>query len=111
MKNYTEIASEYHDGYRKLKGDIPEQMKAFGELVGAATKDGALSRKVKELIAMGIAIAARCDGCIAAHVAALRKAGATREEVAEMVGVAIMMGGGPSTVYGVEAMRAFDELD
>ncbi|MDF2141395.1 carboxymuconolactone decarboxylase family protein [Paenirhodobacter sp. CAU 1674] len=110
MKNYSEIAREYHSGFAKLAGDIPDTAKAFGALVGAATGDGVLSRKVKELIAFGIAITVRCDGCIAAHAAACHEAGATRQEVAEMVGVALLMGGGPSSVYGVEAMRAYDEV-
>lgn len=110
MKDYSEIASEYHAGFGKLANDIPGPVKAFGELVSAATKDDALSKKVKELIAFGIAITVRCDGCIAAHASAVHNAGATRQEVAEMVGVALLMGGGPSSVYGVEAMRAYDEL-
>lgn len=110
MKNYTKIANEYHTGLRKLAEEIPDTVSAFGKLAGAATKDAALSRKVKELIAFGIAITVRCDGCIAAHANAVHKAGATREEVAEMIGVALLMGGGPSSVYGVEAMRAYDEF-
>ena len=74
------------------------------------TSDGALSTKAKELIAFAIAITVRCDGCFAHHAQAVLKAGATREEVAEMIGVVILIGGGPSTVYGVEAMRTFDEF-
>jgi AhpD family alkylhydroperoxidase len=110
MKNYSKIASEYHTGLGELAKDIPGPVKAFGELVSAATKEDALSKKVKELIAFGIAITVRCDGCIAAHASAVHKAGATRQEVAEMIGVALLMGGGPSSVYGVEAMRAYDEF-
>ena len=110
MKSYSETASEYHAGYRELAKDIPGPTKAFGGLVGAAMQDQALSKKVKELIAFAIAITVRCDGCIATHANAVLKAGATREEVAEMIGVAIFMGGGPSSVYGVEAMRAYDEF-
>ncbi|MEB8386666.1 carboxymuconolactone decarboxylase family protein [Rhodobacteraceae bacterium KMM 6894] len=110
MKNYSKIVSEYSDGLGKLANDIPGPVKAFGDLVGTATADNALSKKVKELIAFGIAITVRCDGCIAADANAVHKAGATREEVAEMIGVALLMGGGPSSVYGVEAMRAYDEF-
>lgn len=110
MKNYPNIASEYHEGYRDLAKAIPNTTKAFGGLVGAATKDEALSRKMKELIAFAIAIAVRCDGCIATHANAVLNAGATREEVTDMIGVAIFMGGGPSSVYGVEALRAYDEF-
>lgn len=110
MKNYSKIASDYHAGLSKLGNDIPGPVKAFGDLAGSATKDDALSKKVKELIAFGIAITVRCDGCIAAHANAVHKAGATRQEVAEMIGVALLMGGGPSSVYGVEAIAAYDEF-
>lgn len=110
MKKYSKIVDEYHADLANLSADIPTTVKAFSDLVGAATKDEALSKKVKELIAFGIAITVRCDGCIAAHASAVHAAGATRQEVAEMIGVAILMGGGPSSVYGAEAMRAYDEF-
>ena len=110
MTKYADIATGYHAGYRELAKAIPGTTKAFGSLVHAATQDEALSKKTKELIAFAIAIAIRCEGCIATHANAALKAGASREEVTEMIGVAIFMGGGPSSVYGVEAMRAFDEF-
>ena len=74
-----------------------------------ATAEGALSVKTKELIAFAIAISVRCDGCIAHHSQAVLKAGASRQEVSEMIGVAILMGGGPASIYGAEALRAFDQ--
>jgi AhpD family alkylhydroperoxidase len=110
MKDYSDIAREYHSGFASLGQQIPDTISPFSALVKAATADGALSMKTKELMAFAISIAVRCDGCIAHHAQAVLKAGATREEVVEMVGVAIFMGGGPSTVYGVEAMRAYDEF-
>lgn len=110
MKDYSTIDSEYTSGFGDLKEAIPGPTKAFEELFSTSIKDGALSRKTKELIAFGIAIVVRCDGCIAAHSKSVLAAGASREEVAEMIGVAILMGGGPATVYGVEAMQAFDEF-
>ncbi len=73
-------------------------------------KTGSLSAKTKELIAFGIAINVQCDGCIANHARAVLDAGASREEVSEMIGVAMLMGDGPSSVYGVEAMQAYDEF-
>lgn len=109
MKDYSAIAKEYHSGYANLAEEIPTATATFGRLVMDATADGALSTKMKELIAFGIAIVARCDGCIAHHSQAVVKAGATRQEVAEMIGVAILMGGGPASVYGAEALRAYDE--
>lgn len=110
MKDYPDIAAQYHSGFAALATQIPQAVSSFGALVKATTSDGALSTKTKELIAFAVAITVRCDGCLAHHAQAVLKAGATREEVAEMIGVAILMGGGPSTVYGVEAMRAFDEF-
>jgi len=109
VKHYATIASAYQSGYADLADEIPATTAAFGRLVMEATADGALSSKSKELIAFAIAISVRCDGCIAHHSQAVAKAGATRREVAEMIGVAILMGGGPASVYGAEALRAFDE--
>jgi AhpD family alkylhydroperoxidase len=73
--------------------------------------EGALSTKVKELIALAIAITVRCDGCIAYHVHDARKAGATRQELVETIGVAVMMGGGPSVMYGAEALEALNQFE
>ncbi|SHF44540.1 alkylhydroperoxidase AhpD family core domain-containing protein [Litoreibacter ascidiaceicola] len=108
MKNFPEIAAEYQSGYADLAELIPDTTSAFGRLVMNATENGTLSVKTKELIAFAIAIAVRCDGCMAHHSQAVLKAGASRQEVGEMIGVAILMGGGPSTVYGAEALRAYD---
>jgi len=108
MEDHPEIARQYHSGYADLAEVIPKTTSAFGRLVMDATDNGALSVKTKELIAFAIAIAARCEGCLSHHAQAVFKAGATRQEVAEVIGVAMLMGGGPSTVYGVEALRAFD---
>lgn len=110
MKDYSVIAGEYHSGFAELAEAIPGETSAFGRLVMEATSDGALSVKTKELIAFAISICVRCDGCLAHHAEAVFKAGATRREVTEMIGVAIMMGGGPASVYGVEALRAYDEV-
>ncbi len=110
MKDYKAIKADLKKGVGQLKAANPSVMEAFGALVKANNTDAALSLKHKELIALGIAIAARCDGCIASHVQACVHAGATREEMAEAIGVAIMMGGGPSMVYGTEALTAFDQF-
>ena len=83
---------------------------ASGRTRPQALKPGALDVKTKELIAIAIAIAARCDGCVGFHVKAAIKAGATREEVLETVSMAIYMGAGPSMIYAAETLRAFDEL-
>lgn len=89
---------------------IPKTMAGYNRVHHAAVADGALSLKVKELMALAIGITVRCDGCIAYHVNEALLAGATYEEIVETIGVAIMMGGGPSVMYGTEALAAYDEL-
>ena len=109
-KDYTEITRRISSNLAKLRAEIPETMKAFGGMAQAATRSGALDGKTKELIALAIGVAAHCDGCIGFHVKALLKLGATRAEVAEALGMAVYMGGGPSAMYASEAMGAYDEL-
>ncbi len=87
---------------------IPEVGKAFQQLAAAATAEGALDTKTKELIALAIGITARCDGCVAFHAGAAVRHGANREEVLETIGMAIYMGGGPSLVYGARALEAYE---
>lgn len=94
----------------RLRTSTPEVMKAFGDLGRAATADGALDKKTKELIALALSVAARCDPCIGFHAQALARLGATRQEVDETLGVATYMGGGPSLMYAASAVRAFDEF-
>jgi AhpD family alkylhydroperoxidase len=106
-KSGNQTLSKAIGEYRK---NAPEVASAFSALASAATAEGTLSPKTKELIALAIGIASRCDGCIGFHTAAALRLGATREEVLETIGVAIYMGGGPSYVYGGQALEAFDQL-
>lgn len=108
-KDWTEIARTLSAGMKDLRGGIPQTMHAFSGLANAATAEGVLDPKAKELIALAISVAVRCDGCIAFHAKAAHKHGATREEVMETVGMAIYMGGGPSLIYGTQALEAFDQ--
>jgi AhpD family alkylhydroperoxidase len=94
----------------ELRRAIPEVLSGFAQLSQAAMSDGELDRKTKELIALAIAITRECDGCIAAHAKGAARQGATRTEVAEMIGVTIMMNGGPGTVWGPRALEAYDQL-
>ncbi|GHT83003.1 alkyl hydroperoxide reductase AhpD [Betaproteobacteria bacterium] len=89
---------------------IPGVMQGFQALHEAASANGVLSSKTKELIALAIAVAARCEGCVAFHAKEAVKQGATRAEVTETLGVAIQMGGGPSMMWATEALAAFDEF-
>jgi AhpD family alkylhydroperoxidase len=110
MKNFKELTTEVSAGVAKLRKEIPDVMNGFNALAQAATKEGALSKKTKELIALALGIAARCEGCIGMHTHALVKLGVTKEELVEMLSMAIYMGGGPSIVYAAEALKAFEEL-
>jgi AhpD family alkylhydroperoxidase len=117
MQNMTtqstaEIVKEFNQGLGGLASESATSavMKAFQELHKAASAPGALPSEVKELIALAIAIATQCDGCIAWHVSNAVKAGAQREQVLETIGVAVMMGGGPATYYGSKAARALDSV-
>jgi AhpD family alkylhydroperoxidase len=95
---------------RNLNKAIPETASGFQTLSAAVKDSGVLDVKTKELIALGIAIADRCTDCIGFHVSALSRAGGTREEVADVVAMAIQMGGGPALMYGAKALDAWDQL-
>jgi len=111
MRDYPKLRAELQQLVLELSKESPGPMSGFSSLHKAALADGALSRKSKELIALGIAIAACCDGCIAYHVHDSIKAGASRQEVTETIGVAILMGGGPAMVYGCEALAAAEQFE
>jgi len=95
---------------RNLRKAIPDVYRGFGELSRAAFADGALERKTKELIALAIGVVEGCDGCIASHSQSAVRAGATRQEAAEAIGVTFLMHGGPATVHGARAYDAFCEF-
>jgi AhpD family alkylhydroperoxidase len=110
MKDFPGNYKELSQWMEKLGQAIPGPMQAFGQLHEQTIKAGALDSKTKELIALGIAITVRCDGCIAYHVHDALQAGAKAVEIAETVSVAVLMGGGPSVVYGIEAMQALAQF-
>lgn len=95
---------------RELRTLIPGVYEGFGALHKAAFAEGAVDAKTKEFIALGIAINEKCDGCIASHARGAAQRGATEQEVAEVIAVAISMSGGPGTVYGPRALAAFREF-
>jgi AhpD family alkylhydroperoxidase len=96
--------------HRDLRRAIPDVYRGFGELHHAAFTTGALDAKTKELIALAIGVAEGCDGCIASHAQAAVRAGATMQEAAEAIGVAILMRGGPATIHGPRAFAAVREF-
>ncbi|MCE8513679.1 carboxymuconolactone decarboxylase family protein [Ruegeria pomeroyi] len=91
-----------------LNPEIPETVKGFGIMGAAAKKSGALDEKTKEIMALGIAIATRCDSCIGFHVKSLIRLGLTRPELCEALAMATYMGGGPSYAYSAKALKAYD---
>ncbi|MBN9330084.1 MAG: alkylhydroperoxidase [Comamonas sp. SCN 67-35] len=107
--NYKELTTAISANVRQLKESVPDVMTSFNALGKAALAPGAIDAKTKELIALAIGVAARCDGCLGYHTQALARLGATREEVHEMLGVAVYMGGGPSLMYAANTVAAFDE--
>lgn len=109
-KNYLDITKQISSGIRHLRKDIPDVMAGFSAMAQAAGKDGALDKKTKELVALGIAISTRCDGCIGFHTEALVKLGCTRAEFEETLGMAVYMGGGPSLMYAGDAMTAWEQF-
>lgn len=109
-QSYPEMIDELNAAIGTLRAGAPATMKAFSALAREASAPGALDAMTKELIAIAIAIATRCDGCIGFHVKAAIRAGATREQVLETVSMAIYMGAGPSMIYAAQTLRAFDEL-
>ena len=110
LPNYTEHTRAISANLTPLRNDMPDLMKAFGDMAAAATRDGALDKKTKELIALALAVGARCDACIGFHTKALVQLGATEQEVAETLGMCVYMGGGPSMMYAAEAVASFNEF-
>ncbi len=108
-KQYKEITTDISTYMAKLRQEIPGVMSGFSAMAQAATQDGALGKKEKELIALALGVAARCDGCIGFHVQTLVKLQVTRQELLEVLGMAIYMGGGPSLMYAADALRAFEQ--
>ncbi len=101
---------ETRKGLRNLNGAIPETARAFGALGKTVKEGGTLDYKTKEFVALGISIAIRCEPCISLHVEALVKAGATREELSDVLAMSLQMGGGPAMMYASKALECYDEL-
>jgi AhpD family alkylhydroperoxidase len=106
--DWDDFMGETVDNITALSKEMPETVKGFNIMGGAAKKSGALDEKTKELMALGIAIATRCDSCIGFHVKALIRLGITREELCEALAMATYMGGGPSYAYSAKALKAFE---
>lgn len=107
---WTDKLNDTRNQLRALNKTIPDTAKAFGALGKTVKEGGVLEFKTKEFVALGIAVATKCDACIALHIEALVRAGATREEIGDVLAMSIQMGGGPSMMYAAKALECFDEL-
>jgi AhpD family alkylhydroperoxidase len=110
MSHGQAVQQELLEPARALRRAIPEVYAGYRQMHAAAFAAGALDAKTKELIALALAVSKQCDGCIASHARGAVRTGASPEEVAEALGVAIAMNGGPGTVYGPRAFAAFREF-
>ncbi len=109
-QSYKELIQQLNPLLSTLRKEAAETMSGFDSMSKAAMSAGVLSALDKELIAAAIAVSTRCEGCIAYHVRTLVRLGATREQINEMLSVAVYMGGGPSLMYAGEVLRAYDEF-
>jgi AhpD family alkylhydroperoxidase len=109
-KNWPAMTGDLSIALKEVRSGAPDVMKGFGALAQAALKANALDTKTKELIALAIAVATRCDGCIGFHAEAAVRSGASRDEVMETMGMAIYMGAGPSVMYAAQAIEAYDQF-
>lgn len=109
-KDYKEVIADISRYTSELRKEAPDAMAGFYALAKGASANGALDKKTKEFIALGIGVTQRCDGCIGFHVKALKDLGATRAELAEVLAMCVYMGGGPALMYAADALRAYDQL-
>lgn len=107
-KDYSKMIQGITANMGSLRQAI--SMKGFTDLMHETTKDATLDEKTKEFIALAIGVTQRCDGCIGFHAKKLSDLGATREEVAEVLGVCVYMGGGPAMMYAADAWKAFEQF-
>ena len=109
-QDWKQMTVDMSGAVKELRTGHPELMKAFSAMARAALEPRALDSKTKELIALGISVAVRCDACVAFHAEAAVKRGATRDEIMETMGMAVYMGAGPSVMYAALAVEAFDQF-
>ena len=110
VENYGELTAAVSAQSARMRQEIPDVMTGFGAMARAATADGALDARTKELIALALSVGARCDPCIGFHAKALVRLGASRQEVQETLGMCVYMGGGPGLMYAASALAAYEEF-
>lgn len=110
IMSYPEQTQHIKKYTSQIHTALPEVMKDFYALSKNALASGTIDIKIKELMALAIAVATHCDNCIAFHTQAALKAGATRDEIMETLGVTVYMGGGPSLMYAAHVVEALEQL-
>lgn len=110
MSYYHDVANDLRQPTRDLRKAIPDTWGGFADLHKSAMADGALPTRIKELMALIVGVVKHCDGCVAYHARAAAAAGATEEEVGEALGVALLMDGGPASVWAPRAFAAYREF-
>ena len=110
-KSFKQITQDINQALIGFRKEATGTMAGFGAMAQAAMAPGVMSELQKELIALAIGVAMRCDGCIGFHTKALVSLGATRQEVAEIAAMSVYMGGGPALMYAADALRAFDQFN
>lgn len=112
MMQAKEELKRVNDWMKTFGENSPDSMKSFQSLIGAVEKEGVLSAKTKELMAIAISITQQCEWCIAYHVNnAVNKEGATSDEVIEAAWVAVLMGGGPALMHAGLVLEALEDLE
>ncbi|CAO3410053.1 Possible carboxymuconolactone decarboxylase family protein (EC 4.1.1.44) [Azospirillum largimobile] len=107
MLNWNEYRQQVLAGVGEIAKLSPDTVKGYAGLSTAGQKKDLLGAKVRELIALAVAVSIRCDGCIAVHTEAAIKHGATQEEIAEALGVAVALNAGAALVYSTRVMDAY----
>ncbi|MFO7770998.1 carboxymuconolactone decarboxylase family protein [Roseovarius gahaiensis] len=107
---WSDTLNDTRQNLRALNKAIPDTAQAFGALGKSVKEGGTLEFKTKEFVALGIAVATKCEDCIALHIEALIRCGATRDEISDVLGMCLQMGGGPSMMYAAKALACYDEL-
>ena len=108
--DWKKFLSKTRENYKLLNEEIPETFRGFGVMGEEAKKNGLVDNKTKEFVALGIAIATRCESCIGMHIEALIKLGTNRDELVEILAMCSFMGGGPSITFSSKALEAYDQL-
>jgi AhpD family alkylhydroperoxidase len=110
MLNWREYRAKVKERVGELRRYAPKAMEGYAALASSGDKAVYLDGKTRELIALAVAVTTRCDGCIASHVEAAQKFGASREEISEALGVAIALNAGAALIYSSRVLDCYDDM-